>query len=232
MIQNADVWVIVRCYNEAPVVHAVISDLRHVFPNVVGVDDGSCDGSQEAMLRAGARVVRHSINLGAGAALQTGIEFALLDPRAKYFVCFDADGQHRVTDAQAMVVRVRNGEFDILIGSRFLGDAAHLPAGRKLVLKAGRLCERLMSGISLTDAHNGLRVFNRQFASQVDLTISDMAYASELLSLIRRSGLRYGEHPVSITYTDYSLAKGQKSINSVNIATDLLVHSLGGRRRQ
>jgi hypothetical protein len=58
-----------------------------------------------------------------------------------------------------------------------------------------------------------------------------MAYASELLGLIRRSGLRYGEHPVSIAYTDYSLSKGQRSINSVNIAADVLVHSLGGRRR-
>src|SRR6202007_700435 len=105
---NADVWVIVRCYNEARVVGDVITDLRQVFPNIVGVDDGSSDASAQIMARAGASVVRHAVNLGAGAALQTGLHYALLDGKAQYFVCFDADGQHRVSDAAAMVQRLRD----------------------------------------------------------------------------------------------------------------------------
>jgi polyprenyl-phospho-N-acetylgalactosaminyl synthase len=229
---NNDVWVIVRCYNEASVVGDVIRGLKTVFPNVVGVDDGSRDSSSEEMAGAGANVVRHAVNLGAGAALQTGLQYALLDHSAGYFLCFDADGQHRVDDASAMIDRMRVEAMDILIGSRFLGRAENMPASRKVLLKAGRVFEKLTSRVDLTDAHNGLRVFSRTFASQVDLSMSDMAYASELLGIIARSGLTYAEHPVTIDYTEYSMHKGQRSINSVNIAMDIWMNQiLRGRRR-
>lgn len=229
---NDDVWVIVRCFNESQVVRGVIEELRRYFPNVVGVDDGSRDRSSAEMVTAGAVVVRHAINLGGGAALQTGIEFALLDPNARYFVCFDADGQHRPEDALSMVQRLRRGEEDILIGSRFLGSAAGMPRSRRLLLRVARVFERLTSGVTLTDAHNGLRVFTRAFAERIDLQLADMAYASELLGLIKHSGMRYAEHPVTIQYTEYSRSKGQRSINSVNIAMDIWLHQfLKGRRR-
>jgi polyprenyl-phospho-N-acetylgalactosaminyl synthase len=231
-ITNDDVWVIVRCFNEAPVVGQVITGLREYFPNVVGVDDGSADASSAAMATAGARVVRHSVNLGAGAALQTGVQYALLDHRAQLFVCFDADGQHRAADAAAMVDRMRAGDLDILIGSRFLGAADGMPASRRVVLRLGRMFERVTSGARLTDTHNGLRVFSRRFAERIDLTMNDMAYASELLGLIARSKLPYGEYPVTIDYSEYSLSKGQRSINSVNIALDVWINQLlRGRSR-
>ena len=229
---NDDVWVIVRCFNESQVVRGVIEELRRHFPHVVGVDDGSRDTSSAEMVAAGATVVRHAINLGSGAALQTGIEFALLDPNAQYFVCFDADGQHRPEDAVSMVERLRRGEEDILIGSRFLGSSAGMPRSRRIVLRVARVFERLTSGVALTDAHNGLRAFTRAFAERIDLQLADMAYASELLSLIKHSGMRYAEHPVTFQYTEYSMAKGQRSINSVNIAMDIWLHQfLKGRRR-
>jgi polyprenyl-phospho-N-acetylgalactosaminyl synthase len=229
---NSDVWVIVRCFNEAPVVGDVVRSLRTVFPNVVGVDDGSTDQSAQEMSAAGASVVRHSANLGAGAALQTGLQYGLLDHAARYFVCFDADGQHRTADAAAMVDRCRAENLDILIGSRFLGSAEGMPMRRRLLLHAARVFERLTSGVSLTDAHNGLRVFSRQFASRIDLAMHDMAYASELLALIGHSGLPYAEHPVTIDYTEYSTHKGQRSINSINIATDIWINQiLKGQRR-
>ena len=229
---NDDVWVIIRCFNESQVVRGVIEELRQHFPNVVGVDDGSSDTSSAEMVAAGAVVVRHAINLGGGAALQTGVEFALLDPQAKYFVCFDADGQHRPEDALSMVERLRRGEEDILIGSRFLGSSAGMPRSRRIVLRMARIFERLTTGVSLTDAHNGLRAFSRAFAERIDLQLADMAYASELLSLVKHSGMRYAEHPVTIQYTEYSMAKGQRSINSVNIAMDIWLHQfLKGRRR-
>ncbi|HEY2043320.1 MAG TPA: glycosyltransferase family 2 protein [Jatrophihabitans sp.] len=229
---NRDVWVIVRCFNEAEIVGDVIRDLRRFFPNVVGVDDGSLDASSQKMSSAGAWVVRHPVNLGAGAALQTGLQYCLLDQQAKYLLCFDADGQHRTEDAVSMLERIRQGDVDILIGSRFLGSAQGMPTSRRLLLRAARIFEGLTSGVRLTDAHNGLRAFTRNFALQVDLSMSDMAYASELLGLIHRSRLKYAEHPVTINYTEYSKHKGQRSINSVNIALDIWIHQmLRGRRR-
>ena len=131
-----------------------------------------------------------------------------------------------------MVQRLRRGEEDILIGSRFLGSSAGMPRSRRILLRMARVFERLTSGVSLTDAHNGLRAFTRAFAERIDLQLADMAYASELLGLIKQSGMRYAEHPVTIQYTEYSTNKGQRSINSVNIAMDIWLHQvLKGRRR-
>ena len=229
---NSDVWVIVRCYNEDTVVAPVVRSLREHFSNIVGIDDGSSDNSSAVMADAGAHVVRHSVNLGAGAALQTGLQYALLDRSAALFLCFDADGQHRVEDALSMLEQMRRGGIDVLIGSRFLGAADGMPWSRRSILRLGRFVERLSYGVRLSDTHNGLRLFSRRFAETVELTMSDMAYASELLGLIARSGLPYAEHPVTITYSDYSRAKGQRSINSVNIALDLwLQQLLRGRAR-
>lgn len=229
----SDVWVIVRCYNEAQVVAPVVSELRETFPNVVGVDDASVDGSDVVLRRAGATVVRHSVHLGAGAALQTGIEFTLRDPKARYLVCFDADGQHRVTDAADMVGVARGADLDMVIGSRFLGTApVGMPHTRRVVLRAGRLFERVATGIRLSDAHNGLRVLSRRFASSLDLASVDMSYATELLQAAHRSGARYAEHPVEIRYNAYTMAKGERSINSVNIAFDVIVTALLGRRQR
>lgn len=226
MPTNTDVWVVVPTYNEAKVVRGVIEGLRAHFPNVVAVDDASNDGSALEILAAGAHLVRHPFNMGAGGALQTGIHHALMDPGARYFVTFDADGQHRVADAVAMVDRLRAGGVDILLGSRFLGSATNMKASRRLLLKAARYFELASTGINLTDAHNGLRAFTRAFAEVLDLSVADMGWASQFLSQLAESGLPYEEFPVTVDYTEYSLSKGQHSINSVNIGVDVLLNRM------
>jgi glycosyltransferase involved in cell wall biosynthesis len=223
-MQNEDVWIIVPTYNEATVVRGVIEALREHFPNVAAVDDGSTDNSAEEILAAGARLVRHPINMGAGAALQTGVDFALLDPGARFFVTFDADGQHRVSDAVAMVEHMRSTEVDILLGSRFLGAANNMKRSRKLLLHAARWFEKASTGIYLSDAHNGLRVFTREFAVVLRMQMADMAWASEFLSRVAESKLPYAEFPVTVDYTEYSQSKGQHSINSVNIGVDIILN--------
>lgn len=209
-------------YNEATVVGSVIEGLLPYFPNVVCVDDGSRDGSQEIARAAGAVVVQHPINLGQGAALQTGISFALQDPEMECVVTFDADGQHRVEDALAMAKRVQSGEADIVLGSRFLDNRTQISSMKRLVLKTAAIQLRMATGLRLTDAHNGLRAFNREVAAGFDITQNRMAHASELVHELAKMKPVYVEHPVEIIYTDYSKAKGQSLLNSVNILAELL----------
>lgn len=208
-------------YNEASVVGNVIRGLLPEFPNVVCVDDGSSDGSQRAARQAGAVVVQHPVNLGQGAALQTGIEFALSDPGADCIVTFDADGQHRVEDAKAMVARIKSGEADVVLGSRFLDDRTQLSLAKRVVLRTAAFQSRLSTGLELSDAHNGLRAFNAETAGKIHLTQNRMAHASELIHQIAAINPRWVEHPVEIIYTDYSRSKGQSLLNSVNIVADL-----------
>ncbi len=222
-----DVCAIIPMYNEAEVIGDVVAGLRHVFPHVICVDDGSADNSVELASAAGALVVRHPANLGQGAALQTGIEFALArTENFQYFVTFDADGQHRVEDAVTMVEEARRGEVDVVLGSRFLGSVQHMPTSRRLLLGAAVAFTRVTTGLALTDAHNGLRVFNREAASGLRLRLSGMAHASEVLHVIAKEKFSFRELPIDVLYTDYSRAKGQSSINAVNIIFDLMMHRL------
>nr|WP_205164178.1 glycosyltransferase family 2 protein [Arthrobacter roseus] len=210
-------------YNESTVVVDVIRGLLPTFPNVVCIDDGSTDECAQAARDAGAVVVQHPINLGQGAALQTGIEYALQDPGMDSIVTFDADGQHRVEDAREMVERLSSGEADIVLGSRFLDDRTKMGPVKRLVLKTAALQSKLATGMDLTDAHNGLRAISRSVAEDIHLTQNRMAHASELVNQLAVLEHRWVEHPVEIIYTDYSKAKGQSLLNSVNILAELFL---------
>ena len=218
-----DTWVIIPLFNEELVIGDVVLGVLANFPQVVCVDDGSTDGSAAAAAAAGARVVRHPFNLGQGAALQTGFQFALADPAMKYVVTFDADGQHQIADAVGMVERLRAGEADVVFGSRFMDDRTRPSFAKKLVLRAAVGYTNMTTNTRLTDAHNGLRAISRNVVEKLDLTQNRMAHASELVAQIGASKATYVEHPVHILYTDYSRAKGQSLWNSINILADLML---------
>ena len=219
------VWVVIAAYNEARVIERVIADVRHCGFSAVLVDDGSSDATAEVAERAGAVVVRHPVNLGQGAALQTGIEFAL-HKGADVIVTFDADGQHRATDIAGLVDALARHGVDYALGSRFLGGAIDLPPVRRRLLKAATWFTRITSGLSLTDTHNGLRAMTRRGASAIRLRQNRMAHASEFLYQIAASELKYVEVPVTIEYSAYSLAKGQKLGDALSILVDLLARRL------
>jgi glycosyltransferase involved in cell wall biosynthesis len=214
--------VVIPAFNEATSLGAVVGDLRRRGPNVVVVDDGSTDETSRVALETGAVLLRHRVNLGQGAALQTGITYALRQGALRIGT-FDADGQHRADDLLALLDALEPSVAEVALGSRFLGAGAEVPAPRRLVLRAAVVFTRLMSGLAVTDAHNGLRAFTRRAASAIDLKTCRMAHASELLDQIARSGLPYRELPVRIAYTDYSLGKGQRSTAALRVLFDYLV---------
>lgn len=228
---NPDVCVVVPMFNEAERVGEVVRDLHRSFSRVVCVDDGSVDDSARAAAEAGATVVRHPVNLGQGAALQTGFTFALTDPGVKFVITFDSDGQHRREDAEAMLETARRDGVDVVLGSRFLGAAdVEIPRLRRLVLRSATRFTRATTGLDLTDTHNGLRVLSRGAVESMDLTLNGMAHASQLLAHVARSGLTYVEAPVTIDYTRYARGRGQPNTNALNIAFDLALERLRGRR--
>ena len=217
-----DTWLVIPLFEEAAVIGDVVTAARRTFPHVVCVDDGSADASADVARRAGAVVVQHPMNLGQGAALQTGLRYVLTDPLMRHAVTFDADGQHQPSDAAAMVARLRADEADAVFGSRFLDSRTKLTPAKRALLRAGVAWSNATTGVRMTDAHNGLRALSRDVVASLDLTQNRMAHASELVEQVGRRGWRCVEHPVEILYTDYSRAKGQSMWNSVNILTELL----------
>lgn len=221
----ADAWIIVPAFNEGRMITVVVKELRMVFTNVVVVDDGSSDETGPASRAAGAIVLRHPINLGQGAALQTGIDYAL-NMGALRIVTFDADGQHKVSDARHMLDELERSGADVALGSRFLGHAEGISVSRRLILRLAMALQYATTGVRLTDAHNGLRAFTRGAARSIHIKQNRMAHASEIIAKIAKNKLSIVEVPCTVIYTKYSLAKGQRPSEAVQILLDLLMWRL------
>lgn len=223
----ADACVVVPMHNEAQVIGPVVRGLRAHFRSVVCVDDGSRDDSAAQAHAAGAVVLRHAVNLGQGAALQTGITYAVTRTDAAYVVTFDADGQHDPADALRMVQVARTSGADVVLGSRFLpGATTNVPGARRLLLRVATSFTRATSGLAVSDTHNGLRVLGVESAAALRIRNRGMAHASELLEQIAALRCRVQEVPVTITYTEYSRSKGQSGFNAVNVLFDLFLQRL------
>lgn len=223
-----NVCLVVPLYNEATVIGDVVTNARRTFANVICVDDGSKDNSAAIAEAAGAKVIRHPVNLGQGAALQTGFEYALTLPSIQYVVTFDSDGQHQIADVLVMLDRIQRDNLDVVFGSRFLDKRTKPSPLKTLILRLAVLYTNLTTKLQLSDAHNGLRVLSRDVVSRLHLKLNRMAHASEIVEQIGKMRIdgrpvRYAEEPVHILYTDYAKAKGQSLWNSVNILVELIL---------
>lgn len=224
--EPGNIYLIIPCFNEAEVIRQTVEEVISGGYKVVLVDDCSTDNTKEIIKGMPVNYIRHKVNLGQGAALQTGIEVAR-KKGAEIFVTFDADGQHDVNDVAAMCNKLTEEKLDVVLGSRFLlASKSNVSGGRKLFLKLASLMNFVFTGILLTDAHNGLRVFNRNTAEKIVLKENRMAHASEFLAQIKKHKLRFAEHPVHIRYTAYSRKKGQSLLNSIRIFFELVLNKI------
>jgi len=219
------IFIVIPAYNEAKTVREVVQELLASYTHVIVVDDGSSDETYSETLTSRATLLHHVINLGQGAALQTGIDYSLR-AGAKVIVTFDADGQHCAKDVAKLVIPIIEGEADVVLGSRFLCQVEDIPVSRRLLLKCGILFTRLVSGMTLTDAHNGLRAFSRRFAEKLHISINRMAHASQIIDQIKQNNLYYKEVPVRVRYTEYSRKKGQGALGAFKILTDYILERI------
>lgn len=195
--------IVVPAYNESKRIGRVVRDLfQHGFNNVLVVDDGSSDNTIAEATEAGAKVVTHMINRGQGAALETGNEYAR---RFGYSVVvhFDGDGQLNVSDINGAIEKI-NSDCDIVLGSRFLDNRSQIPWTKKrVVLPLARLVNRFLTGVHLTDVHNGFRVLGEKALNLIDIVQDGMAHNSEIVAKMKKNNLKFCEHPVEIRYFEY-----------------------------
>ena len=216
MVPSMKVFIVVPAYNEGRRLATVLDDLSRTGYQVVVVDDGSSDRTADVAKSYGCFVLRHTFNRGQGAALQTGISFALREG-ADAIVTFDADGQHQTSDLPALLEPVLSGRTDVTLGNRFASRQSNVPGIRKVVLQLGRVFTFITSGVRVGDCHNGYRAFSRTGAQALSLKQDRMAHASEIYDQIKDAGLAYEEVPVTIRYSAETLAKGQKLSNSLSV---------------
>jgi glycosyltransferase involved in cell wall biosynthesis len=231
------VAVLMPVHNEAARLGATLEALREGAADFGGVavflvDDGSAPPIELADLPAPTaefRIVlaRHAVNLGQGAALETARQLALAAGPFASYVTMDSDGQHGALGALRAAQAIAAGA-DVAFGSRFRGGS-EVPRGRRAVLAAARAFEWALTGLLLSDAHNGLRAFSERALARIVIRQNRMAHATEIrLRVSSLDALVVVEVPVTVRYTKETLAKGQPAAGALAIVRDLVHHYLFG----
>ncbi|MFH0853897.1 MAG: glycosyltransferase family 2 protein [bacterium] len=213
---------VIPAYNEEKTIKKVVSEVKPYVDEIIVVDDGSKDDTFIFARRAGALVSRHIINRGQGAALETGNTRAL-KMGADIIVHFDADGQHIASDIDKLIKPIKNKECDVVFGSKFLIDTDYIPFTKKFfILKPAIYLNRFLTGMKLTDVHNGLRAMSNFAAQKIKITQDKMAHNTEIPSEVKRNNLKWREVPVKFIYNEY----GQGFGGGIEILRDLILRKI------
>lgn len=220
------VCVVIPAYNEASVIEGVVRGVTHELEKtsysfeIVVVNDGSKDATTDVSRKAGARVIDHILNSGAGSATATGLSYAnqnSFDAAAT----MDADGQHLPADVVKGFKELEKTDADLLIGSRLI-DSHGMSRVKVLGNKGLSFVTHILFGIDSTDSQSGLRIFSRNSLEQLRWKTSGYEFCSEMLWRAKQLGLTVSEYPIKAIYTEYSKAKGQNNWNALNIVRSLV----------
>jgi len=221
------VCVIIPAYNEADVIGDVIGDVKKEFQKtsysyeIVVVNDGSTDNTANVAKKAGATVVQHILNSGAGSATATGLSYANQNG-FEIVATMDADGQHLSKDVITGIKTMAQGNIDLLIGSRLI-DSKGMSKVKVLGNRGLSFITFLLFGIKVTDSQSGLRVFSKESLQKLRWKTSGYEFCSEMLWRANQQGLKIAEFPIKAVYTEYSISKGQNNWNAINIVKSLLI---------
>ncbi|OQA03082.1 MAG: Undecaprenyl-phosphate mannosyltransferase [bacterium ADurb.Bin400] len=223
--------IVIPAYNEEKTVGSVIDSLPKAIKgirkiDVIVVNDGSNDDTLEEIKNyPQVTVLSHLINRGLGAALGTGFKYAIRH-NADIIVSFDADGQHDPKDIEKIIKPILNNKSEAVIGSRLMKPKG-MPWYRVVGNLGLNLATLVLFGIWTTDSQSGLRAFSRNALQKIDIRSDRMEVSSEIVREISRKKIKFTEVPVSVIYSDYSLAKGQRNINGINIILKMFLKGFG-----
>lgn len=224
-MNSRGIFIIIPAFNEEKRIGKVIKDIEEFVDTIVIVDDGSSDKTSLQVKSKKAVVLRHLFNLGQGAAIQTGLDYAK-KMQAKVVITFDADGQFMPSEIPQVIRPILEDKAEVVLGSRFLGRTINIPISRLITLKLGVIFTRIFSGLNLSDTYNGFRALSSSAIRKIKITQNRMAHASEIIDLIKTNNLKFIEVPVTVSYNRYTFNKGLKNYNSLKLFIDLMLKKL------
>jgi glycosyltransferase involved in cell wall biosynthesis len=189
----------IPAFNEENNIAKIIVKLKKKYEHVIVCDDGSSDMTHDIASSLGAIVVKHSTNLGYGAAIKT-IFNESKKIEGDVLVTFDADGQHQISEIDSVLKPIFENSSDIVIGSRFLGSTKDLPKYRKIGIKTITSLTNTLTGSKITDAQSGFRAYSKKVLNKITPTESGMGISTEILIKSAKNKMRITEVPITISY--------------------------------
>lgn len=214
---------VIPALNEGTRIAAVIADAAPHVDIVIVVNDGSTDDTADRAREAGAVVVSHPENGGAGAATMTGIEAARA-LGADALITLDADGQHDPCDIPALLQPIANNSADLVFANRF-GQRNNIPGIRRFFNAIGNFVTLAATGKWVSDSQCGFKVFGPRALKEIDLKMSGFEFCSEIVRECVQHRWRTIEVPIKVLYSEYTLAKGQSFAAGVRTALKILLRS-------
>lgn len=223
-MNTEDIYIIIPAKDEGKRIGRVISKVQHEgFYNIIVINDGSSDDTKAVATALGATVLTHYVCLGAGAATQTGMDYAIRQ-NAKIVVTIDGDDQHCPTDIKALVEKMRKEQLDVVIGSRFLNKENEVPLIRILFNKIGNVITGLLTGLFVTDSQSGFKAMHARFVKKSKINLNGYEFCTEIINLIKLNRASFAEVPIKVKYTKESREKGQNFLNGVKMVGTLIKH--------
>ena len=216
-----NIFILIPIYNKEKKIKSVISELGQIFKNIVVVNDGSTDSTQEVLETLDIILLNHSINLGQGAAISTGFKYIQKQEDALAVITFDADGQHSAEDAKSFSKEILQCKEEIIFGSRFIENKLNIPLVKRVVLSIVVFFTNKLSKVALSDAHNGLKAIKKSSLNKIDIDIDGFGFESQIIHQVSKKAIMYKEMPTNTIYTNYSKNKGQRLLNGLIILEDL-----------
>jgi len=212
----------IPCLNEERCIGSVVIKAKQYVDSVIVIDDGSTDATPEIAVLAGASVYQHGQNRGYGVAIRNALSKGR-ELEADILVILDGDGQHDPGDIPKLVAPILNGEADIVIGSRFLGQGSKPPFFRRQGQRVITAFTNLGSGQKVTDSQSGFRAYSAKALKELDLSESGMSVASEMQFAISKAGLKVAEVPIEVSYMGMGKPKRSPLGHGVNVLSRVLV---------
>jgi len=198
LVNGMKTLVILPAYNEELTIGSVVA-LARKYGDVLVVDDGSNDRTSEIAQEAGAIVIRHKKNMGKGAALRTGFEYAL-SKEYDIVVTLDADGQHNPDEIPFLLEPITRDEADLVIGSRYLnGNKKNIPVYRRIGLWVLNKSAKVASNVDV-DSQSGFRAMNRKALEKLDLNSNGYSIETDMIVRASEKGIRLMEVPITVRY--------------------------------
>jgi len=192
--------ILIPAYNAVVTLRAVLEEcLVHGLPLLV-VDDGSTDGTAQALAGLPVILLTHSINRGKGAALKTGFDWAI-QQQYDGVVTLDADGQHDPTAIPRLLAEVDKKGYDCLLASRH-SQFEEMAGLRKVWNRFGVWCIRKRTGFEITDSQSGFRYYRITLLRQLQLKKNGYDLEMELLVKGWKAGFKIGSLPVPARVAD------------------------------